>query len=102
MKFAARCSWLLVGLLGPIMAVAHDARPNYVQITETADNTFSVNWKVPASMPGGALPYPMLPADCAAEREPAWQQASSTSGSALITCCLSRACCLSRESHVVC
>nr|NIW54849.1 HupE/UreJ family protein [Gammaproteobacteria bacterium] len=47
MKFAVRFSWLLVGLLGPVMAVAHDARPNYVQITETVDNTFSVNWKVP-------------------------------------------------------
>ncbi len=77
MKFAARCSWLLIGVLGPMLAVAHDARPNYVQITETAPNTFSVNWKVPASVPGGALPYPTLPADCVAEREPAWQQAGA-------------------------
>jgi hypothetical protein len=34
-----------------------------VQITETETNTFSVLWKVPASMPGGALPYPTLPND---------------------------------------
>ena len=75
MKFAVRCSSLLVAVLGPLVAVAHDARPNYVQITETAPNTFSVNWKVPASVPGGALPYPLLPDDCVAGREPAWQQA---------------------------
>jgi hydrogenase/urease accessory protein HupE len=77
MKFAVRCSFLLVGLLIPMLAVAHDARPNYVQITETAPNTFSANWKVPASVPGGALPYPTLPEDCVAEREPAWQQAGA-------------------------
>jgi hydrogenase/urease accessory protein HupE len=58
-------------------AQAHDARPNYVQITETETKTFSVSWKVPASMPGGALPYPTLPADCAADRQPAWQQAGA-------------------------
>ncbi len=58
-------------------AQAHDARPNYVQITETETKTFSVSWKVPASMPGGALPYPTLPADCAAGRQPAWQQAGA-------------------------
>ena len=56
---------------------AHDARPNYVQITETEMNTFSVSWKVPASMPGRALPYPTLPAGCEAERQPAWQQAGA-------------------------
>ncbi|MBW1832146.1 MAG: HupE/UreJ family protein, partial [Deltaproteobacteria bacterium] len=30
-------------------------------------------WKVPASMPGGALPYPTLPEGCTADRQPAWQ-----------------------------
>jgi len=58
-------------------AQAHDARPNFVQITETEINTFSVSWKVPASMPGSALPYPTLPEGCAAERQPAWQQAGA-------------------------
>lgn len=87
MKFAARCSLLLIGLLGPMLSLAHDARPNYVQITETAPNTFSVNWKVPASVPGGALPYPTLPEDCVAEREPAWQQAGAEYvGQQVFTC----------------
>ena len=66
---------VLVFLAPPVQA--HDARPNYVQITETEANTFSVQWKVPASMPGGTLPYPTLPADCAAERQPAWQQSGA-------------------------
>ena len=61
-------------LLFALTARAHDARPNYVQITETEVNTFSVSWKVPASMPGSALPYPTFPDGCVAERQPAWQQ----------------------------
>ncbi len=71
-----RCLALFI-LLVASAAQAHDARPNYVQITETETNTFSVSWKVPASMPGGALPYPTLPEGCAAERQPAGQQAGA-------------------------
>ena len=67
-----RC-FALFFLLAAATAQAHDARPNYVQITETELNTFSVMWKVPASMPGGALPYPTLPEGCVADRQPAWQ-----------------------------
>ena len=70
-----RASLLLLLLLFAPLAQAHDARPNYVQITETETHTFSISWKVPASVPGGALPYPTLPDGCAAERQPAWQQA---------------------------
>jgi hydrogenase/urease accessory protein HupE len=53
---------------------AHDARPNYVQVDETNALTFNVTWKVPASVPGGALPYPTFPADCVTERQPIWHQ----------------------------
>ena len=53
---------------------AHDARPNYVQITETTTHNYSVSWKVPASVQQRSLPYPTLPPDCVAEREPAWQR----------------------------
>ena len=70
-------SLLVFLLLGTGGARAHDARPNYVQITEADTNTFSVSWKVPASMPGGALPYPILPKDCQPERQPAWQQSGA-------------------------
>lgn len=68
---------LLLLSLAAGVAAAHDARPNFVQITETGPNTYSVAWKVPASVPGGALPYPTFPADCNPEREPAWQQAGA-------------------------
>ncbi len=68
-----RRSLALFILLTTAQVQAHDARPNYVQITETDLNTFSVMWKVPASMPGGALPYPTLPEGCMADRQPAWQ-----------------------------
>jgi hydrogenase/urease accessory protein HupE len=67
-----RCVALLV-ILAATTTQAHDARPNYVQITETDPNTFSIMWKVPASMPGGALPYPTMPEGCFADRQPAWQ-----------------------------
>jgi hydrogenase/urease accessory protein HupE len=68
-----RRGFALYFMLAAVWAQAHDARPNYVQITETELNTFSVMWKVPASMPGGALPYPTLPEGCMADRQPAWQ-----------------------------
>ncbi len=64
-------------MLAAAAAQAHDARPNFVQITETELNTFSVQWKVPASMPDRALPYPTLPDECVAERQPAWQLAGA-------------------------
>jgi len=67
-----RC-FALFFVLAAATAQAHDARPNYVQITETDLNTFSIMWKVPASMPGNALPYPTMPEGCTADRQPAWQ-----------------------------
>lgn len=67
---------LLILAAAPL-AQAHDARPNYVQITETEPNTFSVSWKVPSSIPGGALPYPVMPEGCVSERQPAWQQTAA-------------------------
>ncbi len=76
MKYAAASS-LLLFLVAASVAKAHDARPNYVEVTETALNTFSVSWKVPASVPAGGLPYPTLPDDCVPARDPAWQQAGA-------------------------
>ncbi len=68
-----RPCFALLLVLAAAAVQAHDARPNYVQVTETELNTFSVMWKVPASMPGGALPYPTLPEGCLADRQPTWQ-----------------------------
>jgi hypothetical protein len=69
-----RSASLFLLLLASAVAHAHDARPNYVEITEVDPNAFSVLWKVPASVPGTALPFPTLPSDCVSEREPAWRQ----------------------------
>ena len=74
---SVRLIFAIVLALTALPAHPHDARPNYVQITETEANTFSVSWKVPASMPGRALPYPTLPEGCIADRQPAWQQAGA-------------------------
>ena len=76
MKFVARFSLLLLLVVAPA-SHAHDARPNYVQVTETTPNTYSVMWKVPASVPGASLPYPTFPEDCVADRQAAWREAGA-------------------------
>ena len=76
MKFVVRYSLLLLSIFASV-AHAHDARPNYVQISETTANAFSVMWKVPASVPGAALPYPTLPDGCTAEQPPTWHAAGA-------------------------
>ena len=68
---------VLLLLVATSLVQAHDARPNFVQITETEPNTFSVSCKVPSSIPGGDLPYPTFPDGCVSERQPAWQQAGA-------------------------
>ena len=68
---------VLLLLVATSLVQAHDARPKFVQITETEPNTFSVSWKGPSSIPGGALPYPTVPEGCVSERQPAWQQAGA-------------------------
>jgi hydrogenase/urease accessory protein HupE len=68
---------LLLLLVAAAASHAHDARPNFVQVTETTPKTYSVMWKVPASVPGASLPYPTLPADCVAERQAAWREAGA-------------------------
>ncbi|MGI9271305.1 MAG: HupE/UreJ family protein [Woeseiaceae bacterium] len=73
----SRTSLALLLLLSGWAAQAHDARPNFVQIVESEPLILTVSWKVPASVPGAALPFPTLPTDCIAERQPIWQQAGA-------------------------
>ncbi len=63
--------------LSAVTAQAHDARPNYIQIVETQPLAFNVSWKAPASLPRASLPQPVLPDDCASEREPLWRQSGA-------------------------
>ena len=57
---AARLRWLLAGqllalLLVPLAASAHEARPAYLAVTETAPGQFSVLWRTPV-LAGMRLP----------------------------------------------
>ena len=70
---SARYAVALVGVVVSLAVEAHDARPNTVRVTETLDNTYTVTWKVPTSLPADALPTPTLPSDCEALRPPAWR-----------------------------
>ncbi|MCE2459693.1 MAG: HupE/UreJ family protein [Pseudomonadales bacterium] len=70
----------LVAVVGALAVQAHDARPNTVRILETVERTYSVAWKVPASLPVDSLPYPTLPADCETPQAPTWR---STGGAYL-------------------
>ena len=71
----ARCvitAWLL---LLATAASAHDSRPNFVEIIETGPNLFSVQWKVPATVPNAALPTIRMPESCTTDARLATQQA---------------------------
>ncbi len=56
-------------------AVAHDSRPNFVEIIETDPGIFSVQWKVPATVPSTALPTIGMPDSCTTDARRATQQA---------------------------
>ena len=70
-----RCLLLCWPLLAWSFAAAHDSRPNFVEINETAPNVFSVQWKIPASVPYGALPTINMPSSCTKDARLATQQA---------------------------
>lgn len=46
------------------VAAAHDARPNYVEVTETSPDSYLVEWKVPTTIPIVNLPEVVMPASC--------------------------------------
>jgi len=58
------------------LANAHDARPNFVEIIETEPNVFSVQWKIPATVPDRALPTINMPDNCTTDARLAMQQSS--------------------------
>lgn len=64
-----RMSWIvfvLLLLLQPVAAVAHDTRPLYVEINELDKNVFSVMWKVPITVAATNIPDIRLPDTCRA------------------------------------
>lgn len=66
----ALCSILLLLLSAP-PAVAHELRPAYLELRETAPNTFDALWKVPAAGEEARLAlYVRLPESCVNLTEP--------------------------------
>ena len=45
-------------------AWSHDSRPLYIEINEIKPEYFSIQWKVPPSVPGFNIPQPILPENC--------------------------------------
>ena len=85
MKFqrtAAVCLLFFAGL-----AQAHDSRPNFVEIIETETNVFSVQWKIPASVPDAALPAIHMPENCKTDARFAMQQSGGAYQGRLIYNC---------------
>lgn len=69
------------------LAGAHDSRPNFVEIIETAPNVFSVQWKIPATVPDAALPTIRMPESCTTDARLAVQQAGGAYQGRLVYAC---------------
>ena len=64
MKFRVPLLLLVFALLGETLTFAHEARPGYLELTETAPDTYTYLWKRPT---GGEVELqltPIIPADC--------------------------------------
>ena len=66
-------NWIaLIGIIVvffPSFLHAHESRPIFVQINETSENQFSVQWKIPPSIPNYALPAVIFPDHCSIQGE---------------------------------
>ena len=60
-----------------VVAQAHDARPNYVQVTEIQTHLFSVQWKSPATLTASYVPEPLFPDGCVVEPQQSMQLVGS-------------------------
>jgi len=56
---------LLTALLWPTLAQAHEARPGYLELNETAKGQYDVLWKQPANGEYALRMDPVFPTDCA-------------------------------------
>lgn len=66
--FVALFTWCGTVVLAP-SASAHESRPLYVEVTETAPLVFSVRWKVPPSVDFRNVPDILMPEACTAANE---------------------------------
>jgi hydrogenase/urease accessory protein HupE len=74
-------------LLCAALAEGHDSRPNFVEIIETQRNVFSVQWKIPATVPDAALPTIRMPESCTTDARLAMQQSGGAYQGRLIYNC---------------
>ena len=79
--------FFLLVLLASAGARAHDSRPNFVEIIETEPNVFSVQWKIPATVPDRALPTISMPESCTTDARLAMQQSSGAYQGRLVYNC---------------
>jgi hydrogenase/urease accessory protein HupE len=77
----------LLALLASAGVHAHDARPNFVEIIETEPNVFSVQWKIPATVPDAALPTIRMPDSCTTDARLAMQQSQGAYQGRLVYRC---------------
>jgi len=66
-----RCSYFpfftFYFLLATGVATAHESRPVFIQIKETAARQYTAHWKIPTSIPEFTLPTLIMPEDCRAQ-----------------------------------
>ena len=74
-------------LLCATLAHAHDSRPNFVEIIETEPRVFSVQWKIPATVPDAALPTIRMPDSCTTDARLAMQQSEGAYQGRLVYQC---------------
>ena len=55
---------LLIALLKTGTVLAHDTRPLYVEVNETASGAYSIAWKVPITVAATNIPEVSLPESC--------------------------------------
>lgn len=63
-RILATLGLVFAALLGSGALIAHDTRPLYIEIAETAPGTYSVAWKVPITVAATNIPEVSLPAGC--------------------------------------
>ncbi len=69
-----RFAWILLAVLSPAAALAHEARPAYLEIKETAPNRFEILWRTPV-LSGMRLPVALrLPEGVKNLKEPTVQE----------------------------
>jgi hydrogenase/urease accessory protein HupE len=69
----SRVAWIIIGLLAGSLAYAHEARPAYLEIKETAPGQFSVLWRTPV-LAGMRLPIVLKLPEARNLKEPSVQE----------------------------